>query len=99
MITVSCILKAKPGKEKDLEQELRSMFPPSRNETGIVTYVLHRSVDDPGKFLFYEQYKDKESLDYHLLTPYFQSSSAKVNALLVEEPKAEFYEEVDAIHH
>jgi quinol monooxygenase YgiN len=97
MIVVSCILKAKQGNEKELEETLRMMFPPTRNEAGVLTYILHRAADDPGKFLFYERYIDKEALDQHMATPHFRESSARVNELLAQEPVAEFYEEVDAI--
>jgi quinol monooxygenase YgiN len=97
MIVVSCILNAKRGKEKELEETLRTMFPPTRNEAGVLTYVLHRSAADPCKFLFYERYRDKEALDQHMATPHFRDSSAIVNELLAQEPLAEFYEEIDAI--
>jgi quinol monooxygenase YgiN len=97
MVVVSCILRAKQGKEKELEETLRTMFPPTRNELGVLTYVLHRAADDPGKFLFYERYQDKEALDQHMASPHFRDSSARVNELLAQEPMAEFYEEIDAI--
>ncbi len=97
MIIVSAVLKAIPGKEKDLEEALRSVFPSAQNEPGLFTYVLHRSTNDPGKFLFYERYIDKDALDYHLSTPYFQASSAKVKSLVAQEPVVEFFEEIDGI--
>jgi Antibiotic biosynthesis monooxygenase len=31
----------------------------SRKEPGCVLYIAHQSIDDPRRFLFYEQYKDK----------------------------------------
>jgi quinol monooxygenase YgiN len=97
MIVVSSVLKARPGKEKELEDALRSVFPSAQNEPGLFTYILHRSTNDPGKFLFYERYMDKDSLDYHLSTPYFQDSFMKVKSLVAEEPVVELFEEIDAI--
>jgi quinol monooxygenase YgiN len=97
MIVVTASFQAKEGKEEELEQAFRAMFPLVRTEAGVITYILHRSTDNRGKFFFYEQYKDKDAFDYHGATPYFKDLIVKVKDLVTGPPAVGFYEEVEAI--
>ena len=38
-------------------------------EPGCLTYRVHRSVDDPLLFLFYEMFKDEAAFDVHRKSP------------------------------
>ncbi len=97
MIVVTAAFQAMEGKEEALEQAFRAMFPLVRTEAGVITYILHRSTNNPGRFFFYEQYKDKEAFDYHGKTPYFKDLMVKVKDLVKGPPVVEFYEEVEGI--
>lgn len=96
MIVVVAILKAQAGKEKEMEDALRAMIPKVQSEEGTLTYILHRDQKEPGKFLFYERYKDKAAFDFHSSTPYIQEFFKKIGPLLAEEPSIEMYEELDS---
>ena len=41
-------------------------------EQDTMAYVLHRSKENIGQFLFYEKYRDQQALDYHGSTPYLK---------------------------
>ena len=97
MLTVVAVLKAKEGKEKELETALKKFVPLVAQEEGTLTYVLHRSRKDPAKFLFHERYKDKEALTSHSSTPYFKDFFGAVGSLLAENPSIEIYEEIASI--
>ncbi len=97
MIIITARFQAKPGKEEELKQTLKSIFPLVKNESGVITYALHRVAKNPGTFLFYERYADKEAFDYHGTTPYFKDLSEKIKELLAEKPKLEFLEAIDGI--
>lgn len=71
-ITINAILKAKPGKEQLLRGELEKVIQPSRAEKGCIEYTLHESLEDKGVFVFYETWKDEESLKLHLETSHYQ---------------------------
>ena len=90
-------LKAKDGKEGDMEEALRGMISKVQNEEGTLTYTLHRSKKDPSLFMFYEKYKDKDALSYHSSTPYFKELFGRLGSLLEGEPGVEMYEEIAGI--
>lgn len=73
MITCTTALKAKDGKQTDLEKLLLSLVEKVRaNEPGTKLFQFVRSVDEPGKYLFLEQYVDREALDFHHNQEYLQ---------------------------
>jgi quinol monooxygenase YgiN len=81
-LTVIARVKAKPGKESELEQALRGAVAPTHAEAGCLRYALHRSLDDPATFLFVERWVSREALDQHLETPHLKAIRAKFKDLL-----------------
>ena len=97
MMILTAIFHAKPGKEKELEDVLKAMFPYVRNEPGVLTYNLHQAENSPGTFMFYERYKDKQAFDAHASTAHFQELNRNLDGLLTEPPIVEFYKEIASI--
>ena len=97
MIILTAKLKAKPGCEKDVEDALLDMIPNVQNEVNTLAYVLHRASDDPGTFLYYEQYTDKDALKLHGATPYFKKLVAALDGKLAVKPEETFYSIIGAI--
>ncbi len=97
MIVVCATLKAKAGKESDVEAALKEAIQHVKTEPGAISYVLHRSVNHSEKFLFYERYRDSKAFDEHIATPYFKDLLAKVRPLLEKEPNLDLYEQIGSI--
>lgn len=97
MLTVIAVLKAKEGKEKELENALAGIVSKVEAEQGTLAYALHRAKREPGKFLFYEKYKDKEALNVHSSTTYFMEFFGTIGPLLDGNPSIDIYEEIAAI--
>lgn len=97
MIVFTATLKAKPGKEKELEEALRNMVSEVQNEEGTMTYVLHRVKGTTGEFLFYEKYKDQAAWEFHDATPHMKELLIKLESLLKEEIELNHFEELAAI--
>ena len=97
MITFIAMLKAKPGKEKSVEEILKGIVPNVQNEKGASKYILHRSKSDPGQFLFYEEYADQAAVDFHNSTVYFKELGTNLNGLLDGDPKVVFYDVIASI--
>jgi quinol monooxygenase YgiN len=76
--------RALPGKEDALEQLLMGLVGPTRSEHGCVLYDLHRDLQDPAQFLFYEIWTDRESWDAHMVTPHLEELKATVGDYLAE---------------
>lgn len=76
--------RALPGKEDALESLLLSLVEPTRKEQGCIQYDLHRDLEDPAQFLFYEIWASRESWDAHMVTPHLESLKAVVGDYLAE---------------
>lgn len=98
MIILVATMKAKKGKEAELESALKAVIPLVEQEKGTLQYILHRSQEDSGKFLFYEKYANKEALDFHGSTPYLNKLFSTISDLLSEKPSIDLYEEIASIN-
>ncbi len=92
MLTLVAIAQAKPWKEKVLEETLLELVELTRKEAGCINYDLHRSIDKPGKFVFYENWVDQAALDHHRMMPYIVDFRPKVVDLLAGPLQIELYE-------
>jgi len=93
-LTVVATIKAKPGKEAPLRQELLALIPTTREEPGCINYDLHQAVDNPAHFLFHENWTGKRHLDDHLARPHLQAFLAKAPELLAELPQITLWEKI-----
>ena len=71
-IVLNVHLEAAPGREKELENALRALVAPTRGEPGCIAYRLHMDPEAPGKFMFYEKFRDQAALDAHIASQHFQ---------------------------
>ncbi len=93
-LTVIATLQAKPGQEAQLRRELQSLILTTRQEPGCLNYDLHVAQDDPGKFLFHENWASRKHLDDHLARPHLQGFLAKAGDLLTAPPQITLWEKV-----
>jgi len=96
MIVVIAVFQARAGKEQELEDKLKAVVPRVQQEAGTLVYVLHRSSQGAGKFLFYEKYRDMDALALHGASPYLAELIGAVGPLVEGEPSIELYEELAA---
>jgi quinol monooxygenase YgiN len=93
-LTVVAHVKAKPGKEAQVRQELLSLVAPSRKHAGCLNYDLHQATDNPAMFLFHENWTNKAALDAHLQQPHVQSVLGKLGALLAEPAQITLWDRI-----
>lgn len=82
LLTVIAFMKAAPGKEDELRSALQDLVEPTSQEDGFVNYDLHESVEEPGRFFFYENWESGEHLDAHLATPHLVAFAERIPELL-----------------
>jgi quinol monooxygenase YgiN len=82
LLTVVATMRAKPGKEEELQEVLEALIAPTRAEADCVTYALHRGALDPAVFNFVEHWTDQSALDAHLGTPHLQAALPRIPELL-----------------
>ena len=93
-LTVIAQIKAKPGNENSVRQELLSLVAASRKDTGCLNYDLHQGLDNPALFLFHENWTSKAHLDQHLQKPDLQAVLARVSQLVAEPPLITLLEKI-----
>ena len=85
-VKVVAILTAKTGKERELEQLLRSMTGPSRAEPGNVHYNLWRVRERTDEFVIDELYVDADGAAAHRSSPHYQRYLGVINDLATRNP-------------
>lgn len=93
-IVIIARMKAKAGREQELEKAFREMITKVRTEPGCEQYILHRALKDPTQFAFFEVYKDKEALDFHGKTPHMAEMRSKLGDL-IESTTLDIMSEID----
>lgn len=73
-LSVVAVIKAKPGKESDLEQLLHMLVQGTHEEPGCLTYALHRAQKETGTFIFVEKWKTQADLAAHFETPHIKEA-------------------------
>ena len=83
--TLVAVMRARPGKEEELEAGLKALIEPTKAEDGCHTYTLHRGSEDPSLFIFYENWTSAEHLDAHLANDHLQGFLPKIPELIEGE--------------
>lgn len=68
-LTIVARIKAKPGQEDALATELAKLVAPTLVEAGCLQYDFHRDLEDPGNFLFFENWATKDQWLAHMESP------------------------------
>jgi autoinducer 2-degrading protein len=94
MFVVAAQYYAKQGKEDEIAAILQTMIPISSAEPGCALYTVNRSVDDPRKFLLYEQYHDRAGYEAHMATEPFKENILGKVVPMLETRVRDFYQVV-----
>ena len=95
-IAVAAKIKAKAGSEAQVEAAFREMITKVRaSEPGTLSYILHKSVQDPTVFYFYETYADQASFDAHGKTAHMKEMGGKIGPHLDGRPEVLVLNELD----
>jgi quinol monooxygenase YgiN len=78
-------LEAKPGKEKELEDFLKSALPLAEAEPGTLTWYAIKM--GPGKYGIFDTFADENGRNAHLNGPIAKALFAKADELLAKAPE------------
>jgi quinol monooxygenase YgiN len=93
-LTVVAEMKAKPGREEDLRKAALALIEPTRREEGCVQYDLHRHTDDPGRFVFFENWKSPAHLARHAASAHLAAFDKVAEELLAEPARVLTYRRI-----
>lgn len=95
MYVVAARYHTKEGRDDEVASILRTMAPLANAEPGCALYMVNRSVDDPRRFLLYEQYIDEAAFHAHTETAAFKEHILGRAVPLLESRERDFYTTVD----
>jgi quinol monooxygenase YgiN len=95
MYVVAADYYAKEGKDNEVAAILQKMITISRAEPGCKLYMVNRSVDDPRKFLLYEQYVNEDGYKAHMATEPFKENILGKVVPMLESRVRHFYQVVE----
>lgn len=84
VLTIVAQIKAKPGEEAEIKEVLTGLLAPTRAEDGCLTYDLHVDNEDPGFFLFYENWQSKRQCERHMDAPHLEAFKGCTDELVAD---------------
>ncbi len=69
---VQAVWTARDGEESAVADIIRLITPLSRQEPGNLAYQAHVSIDEPRRFMIYEEYVDAAAFQAHRASDHFQ---------------------------
>lgn len=82
VLTIIAKLKAKAGAEDQLYNECRKLVAPTLAEEGCINYDMHRSIEDPGLIMFYENWTTKPLWEQHMQAPHLNEFSTVTEGIV-----------------
>ena len=88
-LTILAQITAAPGEEARVKSELETLVPITRAEAGCLRYDLHVDNGNPGFFVFYETWENREHWQAHMKAPhlaaYMEATQGAVAAFVLNE--------------
>ena len=81
-VQVVALVVARAGQADALVQAIETITAATLGEAGCLSYVPHRDLQDPNRFVFIEHWASQEALDAHNQTPHLQAFAATIGPLL-----------------
>ena len=94
MVILTAIMRVAEGKGDEVAREFKKLTPKVLKDPGAITYIVHRAVDDPNKFLIYEQYEDQDAFKYHVQTEHFKAYRQATKDFYVGQSEIVFYNKI-----
>ncbi|MEX0320348.1 MAG: putative quinol monooxygenase [Ruegeria sp.] len=83
-LTILAQITAQPGKEALVRAELEKLIPITRAEEGCIQYDLHVDNFNPGFFVFYENWQNRELWQTHMNAPHLAAYMAATDGAVAE---------------
>lgn len=89
-LAILALLDAKAGKEREVEEFLKTALPLAQQETGTTTWYAVKL--GPGRFGIFDTFKSDEGRNAHLTGAIAKALFARADELLAKPPQIEILE-------
>ena len=88
-LTIVAHIEANKDKISFIKSELEKLIEATRKEEGCLQYDLHQDNEQPEKFLFFENWENRELWQVHMQSKHLQgfvkSSEGSLKSLVIQE--------------
>ena len=81
MITIVAHMECVAGTEQAFVEAAGWFIPATRAEPGCIDFHLHQRLDDPTRFAWYENFRDRDAVDAHVASAHVARWFALVEQL------------------
>ncbi|MGL6341163.1 MAG: putative quinol monooxygenase [Waterburya sp.] len=97
VLTIIAHIKAKPGMEQRMQQDLLGLLAPTRSEPGCITFDLLSDINDPTVFILYENWENQAAIDAHFEQPYVKQVLQAYEVTLAEPITVNFLSKIEPL--
>ena len=72
-LAVTALWQAREGEADAVADILARFAPHAQREPGVKLFLVHRAVENPSQFLFYELFEDAAAFEAHQQTSHFKA--------------------------
>ena len=83
-LTILAQITAAPGKADLVRAELEKLIPITRAEAGCIQYDLHVDSENPGFFVFYENWESRDLWQTHMNAPHLAAYMAATEGAVAD---------------
>jgi len=81
-LTIVALVQAKPGHESALVKAQSDLVAIVRKLPGCISYELHESLDQPGRVVFFERWRNHASWELHMRGPHMDAFRANAGPMI-----------------
>ena len=85
-------IEAKPDALNEVSRLSLEHVKRSRGEPGCISHSVQRDVENPNRFIFFEQWQDMHALQTHFAVPESQGFVTSVTELAVSAPEIKIFD-------
>ena len=92
MFVIAGEFRVKPEYRTKLIEMSKTLLEPSRSEDGCLSYSFYEDQAEANRFLFFERWRDRASIDAHFQENYFKDFAARFPGMIEGEADINIYE-------
>lgn len=92
MYIIAGQFKVKPEHRTAVIAMAKDLLQPSREEAGCISYSFYEDQSAENLFLFFERWRDRESIDAHFKQSYFKEFATRFPDMIEGEAEINIYE-------
>ena len=97
MVVLSGTFTAQPNASAKLMALAKTLVPISRQEPGCMRYDFLQDPLKPDRFVFFELWRNRDTLNAHFQKPYFKAFADQLPSLIVGDAEILTYESEDPV--